>query len=146
MRMLFATCARVFSLQLFLLLFTMLAFSSTNCAVRPRRPSAIAPAEPDPKLDGLWKEHRDRADSDSDYYMPNQFIVFSRKPFPSSEKMKLMAEKLGVRLIQEIPDMGIWLMECDCHGKLSEVREKQNEAEKLPGVENTSLNFLMDLN
>ncbi len=74
----------------------------------------------------------------------NQFLVFTNAQHPKAERMRQLAAEWGVELVGQIPDMGIWQLQCDCQTQ-AELEAFMELAKQRTEVEFVSHNFLLDL-
>jgi len=74
----------------------------------------------------------------------NQFLVFTNEPHPRAERMRQLAAEWGVELVGQIPDMGIWQLQCVCQTQ-AELEAFMELAEQRTEVEFSAHNFLLDL-
>ncbi|PKN27928.1 MAG: hypothetical protein CVU65_00805 [Deltaproteobacteria bacterium HGW-Deltaproteobacteria-22] len=74
----------------------------------------------------------------------NQFLVFTNEPHPRADRMRQLAAEWGVELVGQIPDMGIWQLQCDCQTP-AELEAFMESAEQRIEVEFAAHNFLLDL-
>jgi len=73
----------------------------------------------------------------------NQFLVFTNEPHPRADRMRQLAAEWGVELVGQIPDMGIWQLQCDCQTQ-AELEAFMELAEQRAEVEFAAHNFLLD--
>ncbi len=71
-------------------------------------------------------------------------LVFTNSPHPKAERMRQLAAEWGVELVGQIPDMGIWQLQCDCRTP-AELEAFMESAEQRIEVEFAAHNFLLDL-
>lgn len=74
----------------------------------------------------------------------NQFLVFTNTPHPKAERMQQLAAEWGVVLVGQIPDMGIWQLQCDCRTQ-AELQAFMEFTKQRTEVEFAAHNFLLDL-
>ena len=74
----------------------------------------------------------------------NQFLVFTNEPHPRADRMRQLAAEWGVELVGQIPDMGIWQLQCDCQTQ-AELEAFMELAKQRSEVEFAAHNFLLDL-